>query len=222
MEIVLVIVGVIVVWWLYMNSKAKRIARRHAETLAKKTGKSPESIYREMRDNRLTPGEWASMHGLDAMTFEPSGTTPDVGNHFSGSRGQKLTGPRGERSIRNPDWDDVADHLSDDEVEVDTCKGWTVGGDVDHPCAVFLTDRAVYVRVRPDTLAPDETISIPFQNVGKCGVMPSDQGTPRLVIVFDSAENRREEDIQGVAVDLRPPDRGWEFGKRVTAACEGS
>lgn len=127
----------------------------------------------------------------------------------------------GERSLQDPEWDCLEDHLSGDEQRVDACKGWAAAGDVDHPCSVYLTDRSVYVHIRPDTLAQRETIPIPLASIRKCGAGPSDQGTPRLVIVFDPVGNRDENEVRGVAVDLRPAERGWNFGRRVTAAWEG-
>lgn len=125
-----------------------------------------------------------------------------------------------ERSLQDPEWDRLEGHLSDEEGRVDACKGWAVGGDVDHPCSVYLTDQSVYVDIRPDTLASQETIPIPLASIHKCGVGPSDQGTPRLVTVFSPVGNRDENGVRGVAVDLRPAERGWEFGRRVTAAWE--
>lgn len=70
MEWLWVVGAVVLVGWLWLNSKAKGIVRRHAETLSERTGIPADRIYREMREESLTPGEWASRHGLNPMTFE--------------------------------------------------------------------------------------------------------------------------------------------------------
>lgn len=78
----LIIVGVLVVGaWLWLNSKAKGITRRHAETLSQRTGMPAERIYREIREGNLTPGEWASRHGLDPMSFQPGQPSDEVRQH---------------------------------------------------------------------------------------------------------------------------------------------
>lgn len=120
-----------------------------------------------------------------------------------------------ERDISGPDWDSISEHLSSDERQIDACAGWTVGGDIDHPCVAYLTDRAIYVDIRPDTLAPREVVTIPFSTIGKCGVQNSDQGSPRLVVVFDPVGDGTSDGLQGLAVDLRPKGHGWDFGERV-------
>lgn len=78
----LIIVGVLVVaGWLWLNSKAKDITRRHAETLSQRTGMPAERIYREIREGSVTPGEWASRHGLDPMSFQPGQPSDEVRQH---------------------------------------------------------------------------------------------------------------------------------------------
>lgn len=70
MEWLIIVAIVVGGGWLWLNSKAKGIARRHAERLSQRTGMPAERIYREMREGNLTPGEWASRHGLDPMSFD--------------------------------------------------------------------------------------------------------------------------------------------------------
>ncbi len=121
-----------------------------------------------------------------------------------------------ERAIPEPDWALVTDRLDAGEEEIDACKGWSIARPLDHPCAIYLTDRSIYVDIRPDLSASGaETIAIPFSAVARCGVAPSDLGTPRLVIVFDPIGDADPEDIRVVGVDLRPEKQGWVFGERV-------
>lgn len=121
-----------------------------------------------------------------------------------------------EREVPEPDWELIEGHLDEDEAEIDACKGWIIGGSVDHPCAVYLTDRSIYVDVRPDaSLTGSETIGIPFTTIGRCGVAASDLGTPRLAIVFDPRGESDPDNLRAVGVDLRPEHLGWEFGQLV-------
>ena len=122
----------------------------------------------------------------------------------------------GEREVPEPDWEQIREHLAETEQEIDACKGWSIGGTIDNPCAVYLTNRAVYVDIRPDTLARPETIVIPLETVEKCGVGRSDVGSPRLVIVSDPVGDSNSADMLAVGVDLRPESRGWAFGETVT------
>jgi hypothetical protein len=87
-------------------------------------------------------------------------------------------------------WEKVRPHLDSEEREIDASDGWIVGravGDsVDHPCSVFLTDRTIYVDVRPQTLMPEpELIAAPFRDVLKIGVAANHVGGTRLMFVFD-------------------------------------
>lgn len=126
-----------------------------------------------------------------------------------------------EREIPEPDWGLIEDHLDEDEEEADACKGWSIGGPADHPCAVYLTDRSIYVDVRPDaSLTGAETIVIPFSTIGRCEVAPSDLGTPRLVIVFDPTGESDPDSLRAVGIDLRSEDQGWRFGKQVVERFE--
>lgn len=81
MEWLIIVAVVVVAGWLWLNSKAKGIARRHAKTLSQRTGIPADRIYREMKDGNLTPGEWASQHGFDPMSFEPRQPSEEVRAH---------------------------------------------------------------------------------------------------------------------------------------------
>jgi len=73
--IILVAVAGVLFWlwvWPFMRlQKASQIATAHALRLSAVTGIPAETIYRQMRDGNLTPGEWAVAHGLDPYTFTP-------------------------------------------------------------------------------------------------------------------------------------------------------
>lgn len=128
-----------------------------------------------------------------------------------------------EREVAGPDWNRISDYLDPDEERVDCCKGWSIAGDVDHPCAAYLTDRQILLDIRPDaSLTGAETLSIPFPEVAKCQLGTSDLGSPRLVIVFDPVGNSDPDNIRAVGVDLRPEAAGRAFGEKVIAAVEGS
>lgn len=72
MEWLIVVVILAVVWWLIQSLKARRITKARATQLSEKTGHPAERIHRQMRQERLTPGEWAAREGLDPFTFEPT------------------------------------------------------------------------------------------------------------------------------------------------------
>lgn len=128
-----------------------------------------------------------------------------------------LFGGRRERAIDEPDWTEIGDSVGDGERRLGASHGWSIDDGIDHPCGVYLTDRALYVDVRPDTLARRETISIPFWSIGRCGVGRSDTGAPRLVVVFDLEGQRDPVDARGVGVDLPRGRAGRTFGALVTA-----
>jgi len=64
-----VVVVVVILVWRYM--RARSIVRRHSEALSRITGIPAKQISSEMINGNLTPGEWAALHGLDPMTFQP-------------------------------------------------------------------------------------------------------------------------------------------------------
>jgi hypothetical protein len=115
----------------------------------------------------------------------------------------------------------VRPHLDSEEREVDASDGWivgrTVGDSVDHPCSVFLTDRTIYVEVRPQTILPEpELIAAPFADVLRCGIAPNHIGGTRLMFIFDPTGRREDEDkFRGIGIDLPRGRGGATFGQRV-------
>lgn len=51
--------------------QARKILKRRAADLSVVTGIPASRIESEMIATELTPGQWAQLHGLDPMTFEP-------------------------------------------------------------------------------------------------------------------------------------------------------
>lgn len=78
MELVgLLVLGVIALA-IYAYWKPRSIVRRHAPTLAERTGKDAKQVYREIVRSRQTPGEWAAKHGLDPHSFQPVTSNKDT------------------------------------------------------------------------------------------------------------------------------------------------
>lgn len=69
--LVVALVAVAIVIWIGVNQQARRIVRRRADDLARATGMPADQIEREIRELKITPGQWAALHGLDPYTFEP-------------------------------------------------------------------------------------------------------------------------------------------------------
>ncbi len=122
-----------------------------------------------------------------------------------------------ERPLPKPSWDLVRDHI-DGEQPIADSAGWFVGIDnagIDHPCGAYLTDRALYIDVRPDVgLTGFETIRTPFDSWHRVGVSPNSAGQRRLVIVFDTTGSGAQEDARAIAVDL-PAKTGSGFSDLV-------
>lgn len=126
----------------------------------------------------------------------------------------------GERPVPPPDWDALAGHLAPDEQQVGASSGWTVGKDLDHPCTLYLTDRAVYLHVKPDTVEPASLTVVPLAAIAKAAVGTSDTGTPRLVVMYDLAGRNDPADVEGFGVDLRPASTGRSFASQVVQRWE--
>lgn len=119
-----------------------------------------------------------------------------------------------ERTVSAPDWNRVRGHLQSGEKRIGVCKGWMIGEDIDHPCGAYLTNRALYVDIRPEAFTTAETIAIPLDTIETCGVGTSDTGSPRLTVVFVPGGANNPESAREVAVDLRCSD-ARNFGQRV-------
>ena len=120
----------------------------------------------------------------------------------------------GGQAVSAPDWKRLRGHLQSAEKRIDVCKGWIVGEGIDHPCGVYLTDRALYVDIRPEALTTAETIAMPFDTIEKCRVGTSESASPRLVVEFIPSGSADPDSARELAVDLRCSD-ALKFGRRV-------
>jgi hypothetical protein len=68
--LVLSLLAVAVVIGLGVHHQSNRIVRRRAAELARATGIPADQIAHDLRHLKITPGQWAALHGLDPMTFE--------------------------------------------------------------------------------------------------------------------------------------------------------
>lgn len=215
----IIILGLIFVWWIVQMSRAKSIVRQHSATLGRKTGIPAAQIEREMLAEQLTPGEWAARNGLDPLTFEPRASEPAKRPGAPGAPSEHLPGkesvtPFEERELPVPDWDLVEAYVGAGEQRVGTSACWTLGDNVSHPASLYLTDQALYVQVRPDTLAADLPIlRVPHDRLERCGVVTDDAGSPRLIVVFRKGPDPT--DVDGFGVDLRPVATAAAFGQQV-------
>jgi predicted metalloprotease len=65
------LLAVAIVIWIGVSAQSKRIVRRRAAELSRATGIPAEQVEHEIHHLKITPGQWASLHGLDPMTFRP-------------------------------------------------------------------------------------------------------------------------------------------------------
>src|SRR5512132_3180607 len=70
------------------------------------------------------------------------------------------------------------------DKELGACKAWILGGSAgdsaDQPCIVFLTNRALYVDVRPYEGGTPGLIVAPFHMIANCEIGRNDIGGTRL------------------------------------------
>jgi hypothetical protein len=99
------------------------------------------------------------------------------------------------------------------------CKAWILGGSasnpVDQPCIVFLTNRALYVEVRPYEGRNPGLIVAPFHMIATCEIGPNDVGGTRLAFILDTKGNQNSAGLRSIAVELPRDRRGASFGRLV-------
>lgn len=201
MEIALVVVGLLVLLWIRQYRYARRVTALRARQLSSETGIPSDRIAREILQRRITPGDWAREHELDPLTFRRPGGSP--GGAFA------------ERQLLEPDWAQVTGLFSGDERQISCCSGWTVSltDPINHPVSLYLTDVALYVSIRPDTLFPDaDTRRWPKARVIAGDTAQQPDGGVRLMVVFESDSSQSAPPVT-LAVDLRPLPRGPGFAK---------
>ena len=123
--------------------------------------------------------------------------------------------------VIDDDWALVRDNFVDDEAQIFAVKAcakrrldrepW-----IDQPCLVFLTDRAVYVAVRPQTFTESYEIAIPFDHILRCGAAPNDVGGTRLALIFE----QELIPTRVVSVDLPRGSGGADFARAILSRVE--
>jgi hypothetical protein len=205
MEMFVLIVGVVVLLWIRQYRHARRVTYLRALELSTVTGISVEKIEREILQRQMTPGDWARERGLDPLTFRAHG--PPLGSSVS------------ERGVPEPDWSEIAGIVAGDERRIFSCSGWTVSltDSVNHPVSLYLTDSALYVSIKPDSILPKAEIKRwPKSQVVGCETAPQPDGGTRLMVAFRSDDaGSGSNALVSLGVELRPVGRGSEFGDHV-------
>jgi hypothetical protein len=105
------------------------------------------------------------------------------------------------------------------DKKLGACKAWILGGpaddSADQPCIVFLTNRALYVDVRPYEGRTPGLIVAPFHMIAKCEIGRNDVGGTRLAFILDRRRNQKAAELRSMAVDLPRHRRGAAFGRLV-------
>lgn len=127
------------------------------------------------------------------------------------------------RSVDTFDWDSVRSCLADDESPIAAQGGWLVSGSIDpeldHPCTLFITDRALHFDIRPFTLLPEaRVISVPFEHIEKCAVGRPSRSSTRIVVMYVEDGIRDESHLSGLAVDVPNKRRARAFAHTVVSA----
>jgi hypothetical protein len=200
MEIVVIVVGLLALLWFRQYRQALKVTHLRAVELSTVTGIPAEEIEREILRRRITPGDWAREHELDPLTFR-SRTARTVG----------------ERALPDPDWSEVSELIPGAESRIASCSGWTVSltDPIDHPVSLYLTDSALYISVRPQTIRPKaEARRWPRIQVVGCDSTSQPGGGIRLMIAFRGTESESTS-LVSLGVVLRPVERASEFADQV-------
>lgn len=209
MELALVVVVLIVLLWIRQYRYARKILALRARQLSVETGIPVDDIEREILHRRITPGDWAREHGLDPLTLRRAERTS--GGLFA------------ERELLEPDWAEVTDLFAGDERRISCSSGWTVSltDPISHPVSLYLTDAALYVSIRPETLLPDAAVRRWTKaHVASCDAVRQADGGTRLMMAFESLSSQGAPPVM-LAVDLRPLSRGRSFAENVCGWFEG-
>lgn len=123
------------------------------------------------------------------------------------------------RRVRARDWKAPRRLMDRTDKELGACKAWILGGSADdpadHPCIVFLTNRALYVDVRPYEGGTPGLIVAPFRMIARCESERTDVGGTRLAFVLDTKGNQNRAELRSIAVDLPRDRHGAAFGQLV-------
>jgi hypothetical protein len=123
------------------------------------------------------------------------------------------------RRVRARDWKAPRRLMDRTDKRLGACKAWMLGGSAgdsaDQPCIVFLTNRALYVDVRPYEGGTAGLIVAPFRMIATCGTERNDGGGTRLAFILDTKRNQNPADLRSIAVDLPRDRHGTAFGQLV-------
>ena len=123
------------------------------------------------------------------------------------------------RRVRARDWKAPRRLMDRTDKELGACKAWILGGSAgepeDQPCIVFLTNRALYVDVRPYAGGTRGLIVAPFHMIADCEIAPNDVGGTRLAFILDTRANQNRGQLRSIAVDLPRHRHGAAFGQLV-------
>jgi hypothetical protein len=128
------------------------------------------------------------------------------------------------RRVRARDWKAPRRSMDRTDKELGACKAWILGGSVGdsayQPCIVFLTNRALYVDVRPYEGGTPGLIVAPFHVIATCGIEPNDVGGTRLAFILDTKGNQNPAELRRIAIDLPRDRHGAAFGQLVVNTVE--
>ena len=123
------------------------------------------------------------------------------------------------RRVRARDWKAPRRWMDRTDKRLGACKAWILGGSAgdsaDQPCIVFLTNRVLYVDVRPYEGRTPGLIVAPFHMIAKCESSRNDVGGTRLAFILDTRRNQNAGELRSIAVDLPRRRHGAAFGQLV-------
>ena len=126
------------------------------------------------------------------------------------------------RRVRARDWKAPRRWMDRTDQKLGACKAWILGGSAgdsaDHPCIVFLTNRALYIDVRPYEGGTPGLIVAPFHMIARCEIGRNDVGGTRLAFILDTRRNQSRDELRSIAVDLARLRHGAAFGELVVNA----
>ena len=126
------------------------------------------------------------------------------------------------RRVRARAWKAPRRLMDRTDKELGACKAWILGGSVDdsayQPCIVFLTNRALYVDVRPYDGGTPGLIVAPFHMIANCEIGRNDIGGTRLDFILDTKGNQNPAELRSIAIDLPRDRHGAAYGQLVVNA----
>jgi hypothetical protein len=123
------------------------------------------------------------------------------------------------RRVRARDWKAARRWMDRTDKALGARKAWILGGSAgdaeDQPCIVFLTNRALYVEVRPYEGRTPGLIVAPFHMIATCEIGGNDVGGTRLAFLLDTKGRQNPAGLRSIAVELPRGRRGAAFGRLV-------